>query len=109
LLPRLLGWDDQGLEMDVAAHLGTLCAVIYYFRKELKDMIAGTFNSRFDITDPQCRYLYFLILATLPIAVTGLVGSDIVATQFRNPVVIATATMFFAILLWVADHYGKKT
>jgi undecaprenyl-diphosphatase len=109
LLPRLLGWSDQGLEVDVAAHVGSLCAVIYYFRGELKGMLAGAYHSRFKLADPQNRYLSFLLLATLPIAITGWLTSDIVATQLRSPLVIASATIFFALVLWIADYSGKKS
>lgn len=108
LLPRLLGWDDQGLEMDVAAHVGTLCAVIFYFRMELREMISGAYRSRLNMGDPRNRYLYFLILATLPIAVTGWLTGDIVASQLRSPLVIAFATTVFAVVLWIADYSGKR-
>ena len=108
LLPRLLGWDDQGLEMDVAAHLGTLCAVIFYFRVELKEMFANAYRSRLNMSDPQNRHLYFLIVATLPIAITGWLASDIVASQLRSPLVIASATSIFAVVLWIADYSGKR-
>jgi undecaprenyl-diphosphatase len=108
LLPRLLGWEDQGLEMDVAAHLGTLCAVIYYFRHEFKAMFSSAYSSRCSFSDPQSRYLWFLILATVPVAITGLVAGDIVANHLRHPLVIASATLFFAVVLWTSDYFGKR-
>ena len=45
LLPRLLGWPDQGLEFDVALHMGSLLAVLFYFRAEIWRMLRSWFRS----------------------------------------------------------------
>ena len=108
LIPQLIGWQDQGLAMDVAAHVGTLCAVIYYFRNELQQMLGSWLNSRFSFEDKQSRYLWYLIIATFPIAIVGLVTSNIVELYLRDPLVIAGATILFALLLWGTDFYGKQ-
>ncbi len=106
LLPRLLAWQDQGLAVDVAAHVGTLCAVIFYFRRDLVDMTRQWVSSGFSLQEYHSRYVWFLIIATLPIAVSGLLLADLVATYLRSPMVIALATIFFGVLLLLADKFG---
>jgi undecaprenyl-diphosphatase len=108
LLPRLLDWQDQGLVVDVAAHVGTLCAVFFYFRKDLIKMSSNWISSGFGIQDFHSRYFWFLVIATLPIAVSGLLLSGMVETYLRSPLVIALATIFFGCLIYLADKVGKK-
>src|SRR5690606_34410602 len=54
------------------------------------------------------RIAWYVILATLPVAIAGLLIYDMVATVFRNPVIIAVATIVFGLLLWLADAKGKR-
>ncbi len=109
LLPHLFGWQDQGLAMDVAAHVGTLCAVIFYFRNDLKLMLGSWVTSRFSFDEEHSRSLWYLIFATLPIAIAGLLSSEIIENYLRDPLVIAGATLFFGFMIYLADHFGKKT
>lgn len=109
LVPRVLGWEDQGLAIDLAAHVGTLSAVIFYFRRELKQMSAGWLSSGFSFDDRQSRYVWYLIVATLPVAITGLLASDFVELHLRDPLVIAATTILFGLLLWWADASGKRS
>ncbi len=71
LLPRLLGWGDQGLAFDVAVHVGTLLAVMFYFRDELQRLSvawsASCLNRRMDA---DARLAWLLLLATIPVAVS---------------------------------------
>ncbi|WP_257255443.1 undecaprenyl-diphosphate phosphatase [Endozoicomonas sp. SESOKO3] len=111
ILPaQLLGWTDQGLAFDVAVHIGTLIAVVVYFRQDLIRIaldwlgsVAGkgsTVNSRLG---------WYLISATLPAVLFGFalksVGLD---EAMRSIAVIAGTTMIFGALLGWADYKGKK-
>jgi undecaprenyl-diphosphatase len=108
LVPVLFEWIDQGLVHDIAAHVGTLCAVVFYFRKDLKKMLTDWSRSGFSTRSHEGRYVWFIIAATIPVAVVGLAMHSYVDTYLRNPMVIAAATIFFAFILWWADVVGKR-
>jgi len=110
LMPRLLGWTDQGLAFDVAVHFGTLLAVLWYFRAEVWDILracaAAVVGRAHDRND--ARLGWEIIVATLPIVLAGFVFEDFIETELRSPLVIATTTALFGVLLWVADLHKKE-
>ncbi len=109
LLPRLAGWTDQGMVYDVAAHVGSLSAVIIYFREDLKTIISAWVKSiTLKTQSHDSRLFWYLVLATVPIAVGGYLFHDLVATYLRNPIVIGIASIVFGLLLWWADVAGKR-
>ncbi|WP_062267590.1 undecaprenyl-diphosphate phosphatase [Endozoicomonas arenosclerae] len=111
ILPaQLLGWSDQGLAFDVAVHIGTLVAVVGYFRQDLIRIaldwlgsLAGkgsTFNSRLG---------WYLIFATLPAVLIGFVLKSMGLDEaMRSIAVIAGTTLIFGALLGWVDYKGKK-
>jgi undecaprenyl-diphosphatase len=105
LVPQILGWPDQGLAFDVAVHLGTLFAVIWYFHGEVVDIVTATLGSMFGRAhDPEnARLGWAILIATIPVVLAGFLMEDFVEHQLRSPVIIAIATAFFGVLLWVAD------
>lgn len=110
LVPQLLGWPDQGLAFDVAVHLGTLFAVVAYFRREVVAITVSWVGSLVGRPRSQtdARLGWMIIIATLPVIAAGLMFEDFVATQLRSPLVIATTTAVFGIALWIADLRRKK-
>jgi len=108
LVPRILGTEDQGLAMDVAAHVGTLSAVIFCFRYELRRIIQGWLSAPLNTADRHSVFGWYLLAATLPVAVTGWLAADVVETHLRNPLVIACATVLFGLYLWWADFSGRR-
>jgi len=106
LVPRFLGWPDQGLAFDVAVHLGTLMAVLWYFREELVAIAAAWLASLVgrEHDAAYARLGWSLLLATLPLIIAGPLLAGFVETVLRSPLVIAAATAFFGLLLWVADR-----
>lgn len=109
VLQQLFGWEDQGLAFDVATHCGTLGAVLIYFRKRLVDLSVASFQFlRTFVPSENSRYALYLVLATLPIVIVGWLSKDVVATQFRSVVLIGSATLFFGLLLLVADRIGQR-
>ncbi len=109
LLPIIAGWQDQGLAFDVAVHVGTLSAVIFYFRKTLKTLIYDWSQSIILRKQSGDSYLaWAVLLATIPAGLAGLLLNDLVDTYLRSPVVIATTTIGFGLLLGWADWYGKR-
>ncbi|WP_428634134.1 undecaprenyl-diphosphate phosphatase [Sedimenticola sp.] len=111
LTPMLFGYQDQGLAFDVAVHLGSLLAVTTYFRHELWDMAYDFFRSlsRNGVQTANSRMVWLLILATLPIMVTGLLFISVVGHDLRSIWVIATTTILFGLLLFWYDAKGRQS
>ena len=106
LLPSLvLGWPDQGLAFDVAVHVGTLSAVLWFYRQDLLRMADRWFRSL--AGGPACddsRMVWYLAMATIPAGVIGLAAGDMIEDNLRTLPVIATTTLLFGLLLGVADR-----
>lgn len=108
LVSVFTGWEDQGLTFDVAVHMGTLAAVVWYFRRDLLNMAGDFLRS---ITGkgqgPGARLAWAVILGTIPVGLAGLAFRDVVATHLRDPVILAFGLMFFGLLLGWADWRQK--
>ena len=111
ILPsQILGWQDQGLAFDVAVHVGTLGAVVLYFRKEVVDILGAWFKSfgAQGATDDS-KLGWWIIVGTIPAAILGLIFKDLIELYLRSAWVIAVTTILFGLLLWYADAKGKQT
>ncbi len=109
LLPRLLGWSDQGLAFDIAVHVGTLMAVVLYFRTELTVMArdwGSSLGGQPQTTES--RLAWAVLFGTIPVGLAGLLFNSTVETSLRSPMVIAVATIGFGLLLWMSDALGMK-
>ena len=103
LISKLLGWQDQGILFDIYVHGGSLFAIIYTFRKEVSILIQRVFS-------PYKQNLFLcLIVATLPVALVGFLGGDFIEQNFRSLEFLILTTFLFAIFLYIADKYGRKT
>lgn len=109
LVPRVFGWPDQGLAFDVAVHVGTLSAVIGYFRHDIVHM-GHAFVAQFtgDGPTPNSRLAWAVIIGTIPVALAGLVFADQIEQYLRSPIIIATTTIVFGLLLWFSDYVGRR-
>ena len=109
LAPWLFGWQDPGLAFDVALHFGTLVAVIWYFRAEWGKLISAAIsmirNRRVQTVEE--KRVLFLILATIPGAIGGLLLEKKAETAFRTPALTATALIIMGIVLWAADRFSR--
>ncbi len=99
LVPRVLGWPDQGLHFDVAANTGTLLAVVLYFRRDLGRLLAW----------PPVPLARWLVVGSLPLAVAGVLAYGLVATAARDPGVIAVTSIGFGLVLAWADLKGRRS
>ena len=106
LLPWLLRWPDPGLAFDVALHLGTLQAVIAYFWREWLILLRHGFGN--GLKTKEGRLFWYLIIASLPGALTGLAFEKQAETIFRNPLLIGVLLMLMGLGLYLADRYGLK-
>lgn len=109
LLPaQLLGWTDQGLAFDVAVHVGSLAAVVIYFRKEVINLTIGWFGSVAGKSSDDGKMAWMIIVATLPVIVVGLLIKDLVELWLRTGYVIAATTIIFGLLLLWADKVSIR-
>ncbi|KAA3627049.1 MAG: undecaprenyl-diphosphate phosphatase [Proteobacteria bacterium] len=108
LLPKIAGWEDQGLAFDVAVHVGTLSAVVWYFRHELTPMGRDWFGSLRGRHSPDSRLAWAVLLGTIPVGVAGLAFNDLIELHLRSPLVIAVTTLGFGLLLWWSDRVGRR-
>ena len=111
ILPgRLLGWPDQGLAFDTSVHLGSLLAVIVYFRQKLLALVTAVFRHlALGQKSRDSSFAYQLLIASLPIIPVGFATRFLVEAELRGLEIIATTTIVFGLALWFADYYRKKT
>jgi undecaprenyl-diphosphatase len=106
LVPHLTGWDDQGLVIDVAVHVGTLGAVMAYFWRDMLAMTLGAGQLVTGRVTERARLALYVVLATVPVVIAYLLFKDVIENGLRDPAVIAWATIGFGIALWLADRFG---
>ena len=110
LFPKLTGLADQGLAFDVAVHVGSLIAVLTYFRADLKPLFISWLQSiKTRKLTAESRLVWGVGIGTIPVGFFGF------AIQFadieyllRSPQIIATTTIGFGLLLWWMDVIGKR-
>lgn len=110
LTPWLLGWPDSGLAFDVALHLGTLIAIVGYFHEEwrLLFIAAVSLARKRRAETPEEKRVVFLVIATIPAGIAGLLLEDAAATVFRSPIIIATNLIVMGIVLWAVDRFMSR-
>jgi undecaprenyl-diphosphatase len=105
ILPSvLLGWQDQGLAFDLVLNIGTLAAVLIYFRHEVITMSFAWVDSVKNKKQTQdSKLAWWIVWATIPAAAIGFFGKDYIEIYLRSGYVIAVTTILFGLLLWWAD------
>ena len=112
LVPWLANWeylkahDEFNQTFDVALHLGTLFAVVAYFRRDVGQLIAAWVETlrRRRIESPAERVAWFVALATIPAATVGALGENFITGTLGEPWQIAILLAVFAVVLWLADR-----
>jgi undecaprenyl-diphosphatase len=103
------GWPDQGLVFDVATHLGTLVAVLIYFRRDLSDMARALFSKNGNEKRVVQRNLViYLAVASIPALIVGFFAHGLVEFYLRDVRIIAWTTIGFGLLLWLAEKVGSR-
>ncbi|SFR53064.1 undecaprenyl-diphosphatase [Marinobacter daqiaonensis] len=111
LVPVFSNWDDQGLAFDVALHLGSLMAVVVYFRQDLATMSTSWFRSlRTRRPDADARLAWAVLLGTIPVGLAGLAFKDTIETVLRSPLYMSAGLIVFGVALAWADlrHRGAR-
>ena len=107
-IPAITGWPDQGLALDVAVHVGTLAAVVVYFRRDLGAMLAGLVAALAGRRSHEgARLAGLLVVATVPVVALGGALHALGFDEFLRRVdVIGAAMVGFGIVLFLADRAG---
>jgi undecaprenyl-diphosphatase len=109
LVPVLTGWPDQGLLVDVMAHVGSLLAIIAYFWRDVLRLIGGGLDLLRGRLTESGRLALYIIAATIPAVAVGLF---LKATGFieaiRGPHIVAWNAIVFGLLMLVADRLGAQ-
>lgn len=110
LLPWFMGWPDPGLAFDVALHLGTLVALLIYFRAEWLALAASSVSliRGRTLSDPNARLAFFIVLATIPGGIAGVLFESAVESALRSPLIIASTLIGLALVLVIAEVLGRR-
>jgi undecaprenyl-diphosphatase len=108
LVPILFGWPDQGLDFDVIMHLGTLAALLWFFRKELISLAVRFFQSSSTGRDARI-FVAKLVVATVPAVILALLFRDLIESVFRTGNLVALNLAFWGLILLWADRSSKKS
>jgi undecaprenyl-diphosphatase len=111
LVPWLLGWPDQGLDFDIALHIGTLIAVLIYFFRDWLQILGQAIGQNWG-DDPELkqspRLLWYLVAASLPAGLIGLLFKDRIETTLRGPYVMGAMLVLIGLLLWFAEKTARR-
>ena len=100
LTSYLLGLKDQGLGFDIALHFGSLIAILIYYRKEIRSLLS--------LNEEGANYLKLIIIGSIPLPIIGLLFIDTVSQNMRSILSIASMTILFAVILYLADTKKKE-
>lgn len=111
ILPsEILGWNNQGMAFDVAVHLGSLLAVVLFFRQDIVAMTEAWFASVLKKQhSANSRLAWWVIIGTLPAVVFGFMMKPLIEEYARSAAIIAVTTIAFGLLLLFADKTAKQT
>ncbi len=111
IVPALIGWDDPGAAYTAVIQLGTCLAILLFFWKELLNVTVGFFRGlvhREQRSGLEFRMGVYLILATIPVGVFGLIFSHPIETGARNLWLVASTLIVLALVLLAAERIGKR-
>ena len=109
LTSKAFGWPDQGLAFDTAVHLGSLIAVVWFFRLDIARLWSALRQSfKVKQLTEEGKFAVNLLIASLPILPVGFLLRFEIEQNLRSLEIIVVTTALFAALLFVADKWGKK-
>jgi undecaprenyl-diphosphatase len=107
----LFGWQLEGLDFDIALHIGTLLAVLLYFARDWVQIIARGFGIRMkgdDELEHNHMLLWLLAIGSIPVGVAGLAFNKQAETTWRNPFVIGGMLIAVGVLMYLAENAGRQ-
>jgi undecaprenyl-diphosphatase len=112
IVPAFLGWDDPGAAFTAVVQLGTMAAVLLYFRSDIVRIFLAWVRG---IRDPavrgdlDSRLGWYIVLGTIPIGIFGLVFHNQIESGARNLELIGTALILFSLVMLAADRQARQT
>lgn len=109
LVPAFFEWVDQGLAFDVAVHFGSLIAVCIFFRGDIAGLLRGGVQFVTGQRETlEARMALAIGIGTVPAAVAGLLFAGWIETNLRSPTVIVFTLSGYAVLMALADRFGRR-
>jgi undecaprenyl-diphosphatase len=110
LAPWAFGWEEPGLAFDVALHIGTLVAVLWYFRREWVELARAAIEvvTTRRLASERTRRLRLLVIGTVPGAAIGYVLQKQAETVLRAPALTATTLIGMGVILWLVDSRARS-
>jgi undecaprenyl-diphosphatase len=107
ILPAMLGWEEPPLGLTVLLHMGTLAALLIYFRLEIIGLILGVFGKGEDPAAAR-RIVRFLVIGTIPAVVAGLALGGFFENSFQRPYESSIELVITGLLLVGMEKYGER-
>lgn len=110
IVPELLGWGDPGAPASAVIQFGTILAVLIYFARDIVRLTAGFFRglaTRRFLSDPDSAEAWYVVIATVPIVVLGVLLKRQIETTFRSLWVVTGAVIAVALLMQIAERYVR--
>jgi len=111
IVPALLGWEDPGAGFTAVIQLGTMAAVLLYFRADLWRIASAwlrELRTPIPVASQDARLGWFIILGTIPICVFGFVFSDQIESGARDLYLIGSALILFSFVMLAAERFGTR-
>jgi undecaprenyl-diphosphatase len=111
IVPAMFGWKDPGAAFTAVVQLGTMLAVVVFFRRDLWNIARGWLAG---LRDPalrrteESRLGWYIILGTIPISILGLAFKDPIENQFRTLELIGAALIAFSFVMLAAERYSRR-
>ncbi|MBN9343383.1 MAG: undecaprenyl-diphosphatase [Caedibacter sp. 38-128] len=109
LVPHIFHWLPQGLELDVAMHVGTLLAVVLYFWRDILGLLQGFFLILRGEKTLEGKMALYIILATIPAIIGGLILSSVGMDVLRTVTIVGWMSIVYGVLLFVIDRKVSPT
>jgi undecaprenyl-diphosphatase len=112
IVPAFLGWEDPGAAFTAVIQLGTMAAVLFYFRRDLWAIARSwvrELRTPWRRRSPESKLGWFIVIGTIPIAIFGFAFSDQIESGARDLYIIGSALILFSFVMLLAEHVGKRT
>lgn len=111
LVPWLLGWEKADLTFDTMVHLGTLLAVVVYFRADIWQIIWGVLATLRDrsLENSYGRLGWLIVLGSIPAAVAGLLFEDFFEALFGSPLIAACLILVTGLILFLSERMSQRS
>jgi len=111
IIPALLKWDDPGAAFTAVIQLGTLVAVLWYFRHDIVRIAQATLSALFSgkpLATPDAKMGWLIVVGTIPVVICGLLFKKKIEHDWRSLYIIAGSMIGLAVMLGLAELYYRS-